>query len=170
MLDDDLDKDEIIIKLLTGLTSQHKHRRYIDRNHLVGHRKLYDDYFVEELVYPPKLFRRRFRMSTVEVHEPYFIQKRNAVKKLGLSPLQKMTATLRMLAYRVAADFMDEYVRIAETTAITSMKKIVVAVVAIFSEEYLRSPNNEDIARLLAHGQNRGFPGMLGSIDCMHWK
>ncbi|XP_050253758.1 uncharacterized protein LOC126699825 [Quercus robur] len=45
-----------------------------------------------------------------------------------------------------------------------------IAVVAIFSEEYLRSPNNEDIARLLAHGQNHGFPGMLGSIDYMHWK
>ena len=36
---------------------------------------------------------------------------------LGLSPLQKMTAVLRMLAYGVAANFMDEYVRIAETTA-----------------------------------------------------
>ncbi|XP_050290510.1 uncharacterized protein LOC126728769 [Quercus robur] len=68
-----------------------------------------------------------------------------------------MTAALRILAYGVAADFMDEYVRIAETTAITSLKKFVAAVVAIFSEEYLRSPNNEDIARLLAHGQNRGF-------------
>ena len=109
-------------------------------------------------------------LSKVKAHEPYFIQKRNAAKKLGLSPLQKMTATLRMLAYRVAADFMDEYVRIAETTTITSMKKFVVAVIAIFSKEYLRLPNNEDIARLLAHSQNCGFPGMLGSIDCMHWK
>ena len=42
--------------------------------------------------------------------------------------------------------------------------------VAIFLEEYLRSPNNDDITRLLAHSQNRGFSGMLGSIDCMHWK
>ena len=81
-----------------------------------------------------------------------------------------MTTALRMLAYGVVADFMDEYVRIAKTTAITSLKKVVAVVVAIFSEEYLRSPNNEGIARLLAHSQNRGFPGMLGSIDCMHWK
>ena len=34
----------------------------------------------------------------------------------------------------------------------------------------MRKPNNEDIARLLAHGERRCFPGMLGSIDCMHWK
>ena len=144
---------------------------------MAGHRRLYDDYFVEEPVYPPNLFRMRFRMrrslflrilSKVEAHEPYFTQKRNAAKKLGLSPLQKMTVALRMLAYGVASDFMDEYVRIAETTTITSLKKFVAAVVAIFSKEYLRSPNNEDIARLLAHDQNRGFPGMLGSIDCMH--
>ena len=109
-------------------------------------------------------------LSKVEAHEPYFIQKRNNAKKLGLSPLQKMTAALRMLAYGVTADFLDEYVRIAESTAMMSLKKFVAAVVAIFSEQYLRSPNNEDIARLLAHSQNRGFPGMLGSIDCMHWK
>ena len=133
LLDDDSNEDEIIIKLLTGLTSQRKHRRYIDRNHLAGHRRLYDDYFAKEPVYPPKLFRRRFRMrrslflqilSKVEAHKPYFIQKRNAAKKLGLSPLQKMTVALRMLAYGVGGDFMDEYVRIAESTAITSMKNL----------------------------------------------
>ena len=47
-------------------------------------------------------------LSKVEAHEPYFTKQRNATKKLGLSPLQKMTAALRMLAYGVAADFMDE--------------------------------------------------------------
>ncbi|XP_050246461.1 uncharacterized protein LOC126694312 [Quercus robur] len=70
-----------------------------------------------------------------------------------------MSAALRMLGYGVTADFLDEYVRIAKSTAMMSLKKIVAAVVAIFSEQYLRSPNNEDIARLLAHSQNRGFPG-----------
>ena len=82
LLDDDSDEDEIIIKLLMGLTSQRKHHQYINRNHLAGHRRLYDDYFAEEPIYPPKLFQRRFRMrsslflqilSKVEAHEPYFI-------------------------------------------------------------------------------------------------
>uniref|UniRef100_A0A2N9H634 DDE Tnp4 domain-containing protein n=1 Tax=Fagus sylvatica TaxID=28930 RepID=A0A2N9H634_FAGSY len=81
-----------------------------------------------------------------------------------------MTAALRMLAYGVAADSTDEYVRIGESTAVESLRKFVKAVVNIFSEEYLRSPNSNDIARLLAVNEKRGFPGMLGSIDCMHWK
>jgi hypothetical protein len=81
-----------------------------------------------------------------------------------------MTAALRILAYGVAADSTDEYVRIGESTAVESLKKFVKAVVNIFSEEYLRSPNSNDIARLLAVNEKRGFPGMLGSIDCMHWK
>ena len=81
-----------------------------------------------------------------------------------------MTVALRMLVYGVTVNFMDEYVRTVKSTAVMSLKKFVSTVIAIFLEEYLRSSNNENIARLLAHGQNRGFLGMLGSIDCMHWK
>ena len=44
------------------------------------------------------------------------------------------------------------------------------AIIAMFGNHYLRSPNNIDIARLLQTGEQCGFPGMLGSIDCMHWK
>ena len=74
-----------------------------------------------------------------------------------------MTAAVRMLAYGVTTDFMDEY-------AMENLKKFVIAMVDIFSEEYLRSPNNENIARLLAHGESCEFIGMLESIDCMHCK
>ena len=43
-------------------------------------------------------------------------------------------------------------------------------VIAMFGDHYLRSLNNIDIARLLQTGEQRGFPSMLGSIDCMHCK
>ena len=166
-------------QVLKGSTSQRKCRQYIERDNLAGHKRLYLDYFVDTPVYPPNLFRRRFWMSRslflriqskVKTYEPYFIQKRDNAQRLGLSSLRKITDALRMLAYGVIADFRDEYVQIRESTAIESLKKFVKAVVDIFSKEYLRSPNNENIARLLANGERGGFLGMLGSINCMHWK
>ena len=80
-----------------------------------------------------------------------------------------MTAALRMLAYGMSADSLDEYVRIGETTTIQCVKRFCQGVVQIFGPEYLRSPNEADISRLLRKANQRGFPGMLGSLDCMHW-
>jgi hypothetical protein len=156
-----------------------KRRTFIRRDRLQAGADLFRDYFAEPPIYPHKYFRRRFRMSrdlfcriqfAVEAHDPYFVQRRDGAQKLGFTSIQKITAALRMLAYGVTADFMDEYLKIGEATVLKSLKRFVQAVISIFSEKYLRSPNNEDIARLLAEGKNRGFPGMLGSIDCMHWK
>ena len=77
-----------------------------------------------------------------------------------------------MLAYGTAADSVDEYVQIGESTTIESLQRFVKSIVAMFGDEYLRAPNANDIARLVAVGEQRGFPGMLGNIDYMHrkWK
>ena len=152
-------------------------RKFIQRDHGQGHQRLFQDYFAESPVYPLNVFQRRFRMncslflhikSNIEEEDENFVQKRNAAGVLGLSSIQKMTAALRMLAYGVAADFTDKYVRIGESTTIECLKKFIEAIVDIYSTKYLRSPNSNDIARLLRVGESRGFPGMLGSIDCMH--
>nr|XP_034580678.1 uncharacterized protein LOC117843998 [Setaria viridis] len=73
-----------------------------------------------------------------------------------------------MLTYGVAADATDDYIRIGESTAIESLRRFVNVVVEVFGDEYLRSPNEDDIARLLAIGGSRGFPDMFGSIDCYY--
>jgi hypothetical protein len=94
----------------------------------------------------------------------------DATGKMGLSPLQKCTATILMLAYGSPADIVDEYVRIGESTTIECLERFVRGVNEVFGAEYLRRPNNNDVDRLLQMGEARGFPGMLGSIDCMHWE
>jgi hypothetical protein len=150
-------------------------RNTICRNSLQGQQNIFRDYFAASPVYPAKKFRRRFHMrrelfiyihDAIVDHEPYFVQKRNAAGKLGHSSLQKMTVVLRMLTYGVTADLMDEYLRIGESTAMDSFKLFVQAVNSKFSAEYLRSPTEDDIARLLAIGESRGFPGrgMLGVL------
>ena len=150
----------------------------VNRDRVEGHERLYRDYFATPYVYE-SFFRRRFRMSRplflqivneVEQYDPYFIQRTYVIRVLGLSSLQKITAAYKILAYETSIDFVDEYIRIGESTAIESLRRLVKAVFAMFGDHYLKSPNNIDITRLLQTREQRGFPGMLGSIDCMHWK
>ena len=109
-------------------------------------------------------------VEALENWSPYFQLRRDAFGKVGLSPLQKCTAALRMLAYRSPVDLMDEAFGIAETTTLECLIKFVQGIRHIYGEKYLRRPNGEDIQWLLQVGEARGFPGMLGSLDCMHWR
>ena len=62
-----------------------------------------------------------------------------------------------MLSYGVPVDFMDQYIRIGESTVIESLRRFVRGIIEVFGDEYLRSPNEHDTARLLAIGESRGF-------------
>jgi hypothetical protein len=50
-------------------------------------------------------------VTEVEDYEPYFVQERNAAGILGFYFLQKIIAALKMLAYGVTGDHVDEYLR-----------------------------------------------------------
>jgi len=78
-------------------------------------------------------------VAAVEAHDEYFRQA-DAVGRLGASAIQKVFAPFRMLAHGVSADFLDDSVRMGESTIIESFKHFVKVVVNIFSEEYLRAP------------------------------
>ncbi|XP_062081103.1 uncharacterized protein LOC133785904 [Humulus lupulus] len=65
-------------------TRRGRKRAHIDRGHVEGYQRLFDDYFSDESF--------------------------DAVGRRGLSPLQKCTAAIRMLAYGEPADYVDEYV------------------------------------------------------------
>ncbi|XP_025625686.1 uncharacterized protein [Arachis hypogaea] len=92
---------------------------------------------------------------------PYFQQRIDAAGRRGLSPLQKCTAAIWMLAYGVAADAVDDYVCIDESTTIKCLEKFVEVVISAFEDEYLRKPNPNDVRRLLQMAEGRGFLGML---------
>ena len=149
------------------------------RNAQQGHDRIWQDYFADDAVYGDDIFRRRFRMrrnlfmrivSDLERSDSFFQQRPDALGRMGLSPIQKCVAAVRQLAYGITADAVDEYTRVAESTALLALKKFCSCVISQYGEEYLRPLHNaDDIARVTAVGAERGFPGMLGSLDCMHW-
>uniref|UniRef100_A0A0D3DKS3 DDE Tnp4 domain-containing protein n=1 Tax=Brassica oleracea var. oleracea TaxID=109376 RepID=A0A0D3DKS3_BRAOL len=114
------------------------------------------------------LFLRIVHRLSTEVE--YFRPTQDAVGLSGFSPLQKCTASIRQLAYGGGADTVDEYVRLGETTARKCLHHFTAGIIHLFGDEYLRRPTPDDLQRLLHIGEQRGFPGMIGSIDCMHWE
>jgi len=65
--------------------------------------------------------------------EPYLVQGRDDSRKLNFFSLQKIPVRLRILAYGVTTDFMDEYIKIGGVTTIESLKIFVKAVVLVLS-------------------------------------
>jgi Plant transposon protein len=153
-------------------------RRNVNRDHQAGYQRLMNDYFGENPTYSNALFERRFRMSKevfgrvldgVTECDVYFRTRKDATGKPGISGLQKILGALRMLAYGVSSDMLDDCLRMSESTIAESFEHFCTAVISKFGDEYLRAPTNEDIERLLTVADNRGWPGMIGCIDCMHW-
>ena len=72
-------------------------------------------------------------------------------------------------AYRASADQVDEIVRMGKSTILESLMRFCGAIESIYTAEYLRRPTEMDLQRLLKKVEMRGFPGIIGSIDCMYW-
>ncbi|XP_051197347.1 uncharacterized protein [Lolium perenne] len=85
---------------------------------------------------------------------------------IGGSTLERRKSKSRQ---RMEGDTHDNYLRTAESTAIDCMYRFCRAIVVIFGDIYLRTPNAAYTTRILAQNAERGFPRMIGSIVCMHW-
>lgn len=153
-------------------------RRYVPRNREAGHDDLVANYFSANPIYTDEMFRRRFRMNkplflriveTLGQWSPYFTQRVDAIGRHGHSPLQKCTAAIRMLGYGTSADQLDEVLKIAASTSLECLGKFAKGVIECFGGEYLRPPRSDELEKILQENESRGFPGMMGSIDCMHW-
>ena len=118
-----------------------KKRCYIERGREEGHTRIWNDYFSDNPIYTDHQFRRRFRMrkelflrivNSLENHDSYFDNTVDGIGRSKISSLQKCTAAIRMLAYGMAGDAVDDYVRMAETTAIQCLKKFNKCIIDVF--------------------------------------
>ncbi|KAI5352681.1 hypothetical protein L3X38_005572 [Prunus dulcis] len=157
--------------------SQVGRRRNVERHRHSRGKNLLEDYFIPTSLYSNVDFRRRFRMQPhlfnkvmhdICNYDAYFVQKCDAAGVLGLLPEQKLTAVIRMLAYGASADQVDEIARMEKSTTLEALVRFCQAVETLYTRDYLRRPTPRDLQRLLQKAEARGFPGMIGSIDCMH--
>ena len=191
-MDDSDGDDETIIASMHGSRAaevhpaERKHRRGSRagrrpkkaRNFEEGFQRIMKDYFDDRCVYDDNDFQRRFRMPNPVFKRfydaisgrPFFSRKSDALRKLGIHSLQRVTAALRMMAYGTASDSIDEYCRLSGPSAMISLKEFTRGVVEEFGTEYMRSPTSVDLQRLLKINAARGFPGMVASIDCQHYE
>ena len=73
----------------------------------------------------------------------FFRQKKDGLRRLGLSTLQKCTIAIRVLAYGYELDAVDEYLRLGASTARLCVENFVEAIIDLFGDEYLSRPTPE---------------------------
>ncbi|XP_070677885.1 uncharacterized protein [Malus domestica] len=73
------------------------------------------------------------------------------------------------MAYGSPTDLMDETHGMSESTCLDTLEQFYDTIVQVYKDEYLHKPNQEDLNLLFRKVKDRGFSGMIGSLDCMHW-
>ncbi|XP_068305257.1 uncharacterized protein [Pyrus communis] len=84
-------------------------------------------------------------------------------------PHQKVIVALRMMVYGSPTDLMDEAYSMSKSTCLDNLVEFCDTIVQLYKDEYLCEPNQEDLDCFLHNSEDHGFPGMIGSLDCMHW-
>ncbi|GKC47676.1 probable serine/threonine-protein kinase PBL7 [Tanacetum coccineum] len=75
------------------------------------------------------------------------------------------------MAYSSTPDAFDEYLQMSEHTARDALFFFNMCIMELYMPKYLRNPTSEDVVKIQQkHNNVHGFPGMLRSIDCMHWE
>ncbi|XP_026396587.1 uncharacterized protein LOC113291246 [Papaver somniferum] len=154
-------------------------RQMVERHREDGDARMMHDYFGHNCTWGPKKFLQRLGMyrpiflrilSEIVVADPAFDFQVDCTVKLGHSPHMKMYSVMKCLCKGIAADSTDDYVRMGAPTVYMYVKRFTRVIVRRFGPRYMQLPTREDTKILLAENAARGFPGMLGSVDCMHFR
>lgn len=173
--------DEALPGFEVSETSQQQNvqakERNKERDFQGAEEKFRRQYLDSDAVYNDADFERRFRMPrSVFIRllnalwgKGIFRLRKDALKKYGISPLVRIIAALRILAYGKSFDEVDELCEMSASSARESFHGFIEEVIICFGDEYLRPPNEVDLKRILGINATRGFPGCVGSWDCQHW-
>ena len=113
------------------------------------------DWMNTKPLFDNKQFERTFRMkkymvdyliSNLAKTDPFWMQTRDAVGRLSISPIVKLLAALKMMCYEVSFSTFQDYFQMGESTAHWCLHKFCVGIVncSHLSEKYLRSPTKSD--------------------------
>ncbi|XP_026428441.1 uncharacterized protein LOC113324341 [Papaver somniferum] len=153
-------------------------RSVITRDRAWHDAKMMNGYFTPGTGYTSRQFKHRLGMreelfkkllgKLLEVDLEWH-QCTDAIGTMGHSSHMKLVSVMKCLCKSTTADSVDDYTRMGATTIYYYLKRFCHTVCMTFGEKYLCQPTPEDIQRLLAENTERGFLGMLGSVDCMQW-
>ena len=93
----------------------------------------------------------------------------DATGLMGVSALQKLVATFRILAYGTSFDSVHVYAGVQEEVATSAFYGFCDWLIARYGPTYMGVWTPEAIKKEMEKNAERGFTGMLGSIDCTHW-
>jgi hypothetical protein len=74
----------------------------------------------------------------------------------GFSAYPKISAAMRVTAYRIPVDYTDEYLCIGKDSTLKCVRFFVKTLIYVFEDEYPRTPNEEDTKRLIAVNKAMG--------------
>ena len=180
--DDDEDEDDDNIHVAApawGSGSRPGKSPNLERHRVFYSHLLFNDFWGPSPVYNATYFKTFFKLpiglfnqivDDITVQDDYFRQKEDCCGKIGFTPQQKMCLAIRLLTSGNSPNEFDDKYRMSGTTGMESLKRFCNAMGEVYGERVLRNPTTEDIHRLLDEGMNAGFPGCIGSVDCMHWR
>ena len=147
-----------------------------------GECKWWDDYLSSQSIYPPSLFRRRFRvplklfrrlLHDLPAHEPTLKQLKDAVGRLGATSWQKILVSLRRLSLGASYDSLDDQARMSSESVRRAVRAFCKAVCLVYGGEFLnRAPSLQELRAIESSYARKMLPGCTGSVDCMavKWK
>ncbi|CAL2272227.1 unnamed protein product [Prunus armeniaca] len=100
-------------------------------------------------------------------YDAYFVQKCDAIGVLGLFLKQKLTTSLQMLAFGAFAHQVDEIARMGKSIILESLVRFYDTIETLYMKDCLCKPTPRDVQRLLQKAEARGYPCIIGNINCM---